>query len=314
MSKDTIQSVRVASIEAVARDVRLFRLAPLVPAQLTPAEAGAHIDVHLPHDRVRQYSLVVGIDSQHYVIAVKKDSAGRGGSLSMHGDVQVGQTLTIGAPRNLFPLVESSSISVLIAGGIGITPIWSMVLQRERLGLPFRLYYACRTQADVVFAEAIAQRSCAHLHLDEEEGRVLDVAAICADTPEDAHLYCCGPTPMLSAFKAATRARPSSCVHFEDFGSPPGPLSHPGFELHLARSGRSIVVEPGQRIVDAMRMAGESVTVSCEQGICGACESTVLEGEPEHGCKVLSADEREAGNTMMICCGGSRSAKLVLDL
>lgn len=306
--------VRVGAIEPLARGVALFRLAPVEPAGLAPAAAGAHVDVHLPGGLVRQYSLILGMDAAHYLVAVKKDAAGRGGSRAMHEQVLVGQELVIGTPRNLFPLVEDGSPAVLIAGGIGLTPLWSMALRLESLGQPFELHHACRSRADLVFAAQLLSRTNVHLHFDDEAQGVMDVAAICAAAPAEAHLYCCGPAPMLAAFKAATAGRPRERVHWEDFAGAAAGVPHAGFELHLARSRQVLQVRPGQRMVDALREAGASFTVSCEQGICGACETTVLDGEPEHGCQVLSPDEREAGATMMICCGGSRSQKLVLDL
>jgi len=308
-----LQRVRVAAVEPVARDVKLYRLAPSDPPLLAPATAGAHVDVHLHGGQVRQYSLLLGLDDRHYVIAVKRDAAGRGGSHAMH-EVSAGQMLAIGTPRNHFPLAEDGRPSVLLAGGIGITPIWSMLLRLEALGQPYELHYACRSRADVLFAADIARRPDVHLHLDDEAGGLLDVASACSRAPEGVHLYCCGPAPMLAAFKTATSTRPPNLVHWEDFGGAAGPLRHGGFELRLARSQRTLQVAPGQRIVDVMRAAGLPVAVSCEQGICGACETTVLEGRPDHGCQVLSPAEREAGSTMMVCCGGSQDARLVLDL
>lgn len=309
-----LNRVRVVSIEPVARDVRLYRLAPVEPARVMPAEAGAHLDVHLPGGLVRQYSLLLGLDEDHYLIAVKKEAAGRGGSKVMHDEVRVGQQLAVGVPRNHFPLADDSALSVLFAGGIGITPVWSMVLRLEALGRPYELHYACRSREDVIFAAEIARRAHAHLHVDDESGGFMDIAAACARAPDDAHLYCCGPAPMMAAFRAATGARSPQRVHREDFGAGTGPLPHRGFELRLARSNRTLDVLPGQRIVDALRGAGMQVAVSCEQGICGACETRVLDGRPDHGCQVLSPAEREAGDTMMVCCGGSRDALLVLDL
>ena len=307
---------KLAFITKVADDTSLFGFMPAQGSVFPPADAGAHVDVYLLGGMVRQYSLV--IDGQEppggYVIAVKKAPDSRGGSRALHEDTPVGTELELGLPRNLFPLVEDAPYSVLVAGGIGITPVWSMLHRLEALGRPFELHYACQTRASMAFAAELAERASVRLHIDEEAGTLLDIAAICARAPAGTHLYCCGPVPMLGAFKAATSHLPPGQVHVEYFAATHDAATGGGYEVELARSGMALLVPPGQRIIDVVRAAGVNVLVSCEQGICGSCETRVISGVPDHRDEVLSDEEKAENQTMMICCSGSRGPKLVLDL
>ncbi len=307
---------QLASITKVAADTSLFAFTPTQPAAFPPAEAGAHVDVHLPGGLVRQYSLV--IDGREppggYVIAVKKAPDSRGGSRTLHEDIPVGTEIELSLPRNLFPLAEDAAHSVLVAGGIGITPVWSMLHRLEALGRPLELHYASQTRASMAFATELAGNPSVRLHIDEETGTLLDIATICARAPAGAHLYCCGPLPMLSAFKAATAHLPPDRVHVEYFASDQEAATEGGYEVELARSGLTLRVPEGQRIIDVVRAAGINVLVSCEQGICGSCETRVITGTPDHRDEVLSDEEKAENLTMMVCCSGSRGPKLVLDL
>jgi tetrachlorobenzoquinone reductase len=278
--------------------------------------AGAHVDLHLPNGLVRQYSIANAQDERHrYVLGVKRDAAGRGGSRFLHDDLRVGTVLEVGGPRNNFPLVEAASHSVLIAGGIGVTPIVSMVARLRSLARPWELHYAVRRRSEAAFLdELLAGDGHVRLHVDEEQGGVLDVARIVGTAPEKAHLYCCGPTPMLEAFTAAASSRPAERVHLEYFSSAIAPAVESGFIVELARSKLRIEIPPGQTILDTLRARGFKVQSSCEQGICGSCETRVLAGEPDHRDLLLSDAEKATNEVMMICCSGSRSPILVLDL
>jgi vanillate O-demethylase ferredoxin subunit len=279
--------------------------------------AGAHVDLHLPNGFVRQYSIANSEDERdRYVLGVKREAAGRGGSRMIHDELRVGTVLQVGAPRNNFQLIETAAHSVLIAGGIGVTPIVSMVARLRSLGRSWELHYAVRRQSEAAFLDELrAGGGAIHLHVDEEQGGVLDVARLVGAASKEAHLYCCGPTGMLDAFTAAASARPAPSVHLEYFtASVPSPAVEGGFIVELARSKLQVSIPPGKTILEALRAHGVVVPSSCEQGICGSCETRVLEGKPDHRDLLLSDEEKAANEFMMICCSGSRSAVLVLDL
>jgi len=318
---ETLQ-VRVRSITWEAEGILSFDLRPMPPRhELPPFTAGSHIDVHLPNGMIRSYSLLGSQDErQRYLIGVNKDADSRGGSRYMHETLRAGDALTISAPRNNFALDESAPHSVFIAGGIGITPLWSMVRRLHALGRPWHLHYAARTRQNAAFVDALQAlraEGAGELHLSfdrEPGGRMLDLPGIVAALPPDAHVYCCGPLPMLDAFEQATAALSPERVHVEYFAARESADTAGGYSVELARSGRVIAVEPGHTILDSLRDAGIEPPYSCCEGVCGTCEVRVLEGVPDHRDLVLSNAEKAANDRMMICCSGSRSARLVLDL
>ena len=316
MTLDKPAALRLTAITYAAEQVHLYEFRPVSGTSVPAFTAGAHVDLHLPNGLVRQYSIANAQDERHrYVLGVKRDAAGRGGSRFLHDELRVGTVLEVGGPRNNFPLVEAASHSVLIAGGIGVTPIVSMIARLRSLGRPWELHYAVRRRSEAAFLdELLAGDGRVRLHVDEEQGGVLDVARIVGTAPEQAHLYCCGPTPLLEAFTAAISSRPAERVHLEYFSSSIAPAVESGFIVELARSKLRIEIPPGQTILDTLRARGLKVQSSCEQGICGSCETRVLAGEPDHRDLLLSDAEKATNEVMMICCSGSRSAVLVLDL
>jgi ferredoxin-NADP reductase len=204
---------------------------------------------------------------------------------------------------------------VLFAGGIGITPIWCMVQRLEELGRSWTLHYACRSRADMAFLSALEAMAGAQFHFDDESGgKFLDVGALVAAAPKDAHLYCCGPTPMLKAFETATANRPREQVHIEYFTPKQEAAKSGGFTVELARSGKEFVIPEGKIILQVLLDAGVDVDYSCELGICGACEQRVISGEPEHRDAILTEEEQASNTKVMICCAGCKSERLVLDL
>lgn len=314
--------VRVHAIISAAEGIHLFDLRPLA-GELPAFEAGAHVDVHLPNGIVRSYSLLNDAAERHrYVLGIKRDRASRGGSAWLHDSLRVSQRITIGAPRNHFPLDETAPHSVLIGGGIGITPLWCMVQRLEKQRLPWVLHYSARNRQSAALLdelEAFAGSSrIGQLSLNFGQGRGarrLDLGAVVREAPNGAHFYCCGPAPMLDAFHAACKGLPDERVHFEYFAPKEElTIAHGGFSVVLARSNRRVLVAKNQTILDALRGEGVSVPSSCEQGICGACETAVLQGVPEHRDLVLSPKERESNKVMMICCSGAKSPTLVLDV
>jgi vanillate O-demethylase ferredoxin subunit len=314
---DETIDVRLTAVHYGAAGTNLFEFRKVDGADLPPFTAGAHVDVNLPNGVIRQYSIASSqADRTRYLLGVKLEANGRGGSRFLHEQVRVGQVLTLSAPRNHFPLNESAALSILIAGGIGITPMLCMLDRLHTLGRDFRLHYAVRVREEALLGHVDANDSRVLPHVDSErQGQVLDIAGIVAAAPADAELYCCGPAPMLDAFEAACASRPAERVHLERFSAPDVVAATGGaYTVELARSKRSITVLPGRTLIQALQGAGIKVKVSCEQGICGTCETRVLAGTPDHRDSILSDSEKAANDTMMVCCGGSLSPTLVLDL
>jgi tetrachlorobenzoquinone reductase len=310
---------RLSKIEDVARDTKLYTFQRVDGARLPAYKPGAHIDLHLPNGLLRQFSLVVpASDPDSYTVGVKRDENSRGGSRYIVDQMKVGDQIKISAPRNNFPLVEDAEHVTLFAGGIGITPIWCMAQQLAALGRSWKIYYACRSRADMAFAETLEKfdGKLRHLHFDDEAGKVLDIAAAIAETPANAHIYCCGPNPMLKAFEAATATRPRNLIHVEYFtakeGAAEGKLG--GFWVELARSGEEYFIPEGKKVLEVLFDAGVDVDYSCELGICGACETKVISGIPEHHDSVLSEEEQASNEKVMICCCGCKTERLVIDM
>jgi len=311
---DTIE-MRLTAIVFGATKTNLFEFRPL-RGEVPRFTAGAHVDVYLPNGTIRQYSIASSTsDRARYLLGVKLEADGRGGSRCMHDELRVGQLLKIGLPRNNFPLAEDAALSIFIAGGIGITPIKCMIDRLQGIGRNFRLHYAVRARDEALFANELAGDRL-HLHVDAEHGgRVIDLDAIIAAAPQDAQLYCCGPAPMLAAFERACAGRPAKFVHLERFSAPDNAAATGGaYTVELARSKRTIAVKPNQTLLQALKAAGITIKTSCQQGICGTCETRVLAGTPDHRDMILSDDEKAANDTMMVCCSGSLGSTLVLDL
>jgi len=316
VNQSDLLHLRLSAIRYVARDTHAFELTSPDGGRLPDAAPGAHLTLSLPNGLSRQYSLVhAGPAPLRYEIGVKRDPVSRGGSVYMHDELRVGTILPVAVPRNNFPLQEDAARNVFFAGGIGITPIVAMLEHLAGLGRDRMLYYACRAREDAAFLPELRGVCTPHLHIDQEQqGRVLDVAAIISQLPRDTHLYCCGPGPMLAAFEAATAAWPRRQIHIEYFSAKEEPSKGGGFTVELARSGLEFQIPAGQSILQVLRAAGIDIASSCEEGVCAACETGVLGGVPDHRDSILSAAEKAANQTMMICCSGSKTERLVLDL
>jgi tetrachlorobenzoquinone reductase len=251
MTLERSVAMRLTAITYAAEQVHLYEFRPVSGTSIAPFTAGAHVDLHLPNGLVRQYSIANAQDERHrYVLGVKRDAAGRGGSRFLHDELRVGTVVEVGGPRNNFPLVEAAAHSVLIAGGIGVTPIVSMVARLRSLARPWELHYAVRRRREAAFLdELLAGDGHVRLHVDEEQGGLIDLAAIVRAAPAEAHLYCCGPAPMLEAFTAAARSRSAERVHLEYFSSAVAPAVESGFVVELARSKLRVEIPPGQTIL-----------------------------------------------------------------
>jgi ferredoxin-NADP reductase len=307
--------VRIADIREAARDTKVYEFRRADGKPLPAATPGAHVDIKLPNGLVRQYSLLTSeANPESYTIAVKRDPAGRGGSGYIHTELRVGQTLKIKPPRNNFPLADAEHV-VLIAGGIGITPIYCMVQQLVTQERSWKLYYSSRSRADMAFLDALSKHEPVQLHFDDEsDGKFLDIAKIVAEAPKNSHLYCCGPMPMLKAFETATADWPRAQIHVEYFAPKQEPAKAGGFVVELAKSKQEFVIPPGKTILEVLLDAGIYVDHSCELGICGLCETPLLSGTPEHRDAFLTDEQKAANNTVMVCCAGAKSDRLVLDL
>lgn len=308
--------LRIKSAGWEAPNILSYELRPLEGGELPPFTAGAHIDLTLPNGLVRSYSLVNPQSERHrYVITVQKDRASRGGSKWIHENFRAGDILTVNGPRNNFALDETAEKSIFIAGGIGITPILSMIERLSALGRDWELVYCSRTRSGTAFLESLEKQPQVRFNFDEEPGgKILDIAAAVKAAPANGHLYCCGPVPMLNAFEQATKDLARERVHTEYFTAKEPPAVEGGFKVVLAKSGREFTVPPGKTILDTLCDMGLDIPHSCTEGICGTCETRVLEGVPDHRDLILTERERASNKTMMICCSGSKSEKLVLDL
>lgn len=319
MANPEVHPVRVHAISYGTPNVNLFDLRPLHGASLPTFSAGAHIDVHMRVGMVRSYSLVNHPSEGHrYLLGIKREEDGRGGSKWMHEAARVGTVLEVSAPKNHFPLVETAQHTVLIAGGIGITPIWCMAQRLMEIGASWELHYRARSRSAAPLLEELEHHPVRkHVHLsftDDPLAGALDLTSIVSKCPVGSHFYCCGPTKMVDAFQNACSAIEADRVHFEYFGSREAPATEGGFTVRLARCGREFTVQPGRTILECLQDHGVAVPSSCLQGVCGACETGVLAGTPDHRDLVLSDAERASGKTIMVCCSGSRTSSLVLDL
>ncbi|CAN5147868.1 PDR/VanB family oxidoreductase [soil metagenome] len=314
-------SLQLRAIRYEAAGVSSFEFRHPEGGALPAFKAGSHIDLHLSNGMVRSYSLCNAEGETHrYVVGVNLDPVGRGGSAFVHGRLRVGDKVTIGVPRNNFALDEASAHSVLVAGGIGITPLWCMAQRLEAIGRDWTLWYAARSHAGAAFLEAlrefiaVSKHGKLHLHFDDQaQGRHLDLSTIVAAAPAGSHFYCCGPIPMLGAFEQATAALPDAQVHVEYFAAKEAAATTGGFKIELARSRKTLDVPAGKTILDVMLEAGIPVSYSCLEGVCATCETKVLAGECDHRDLVLTKEEQASNSVIMVCCSGSKSPVLVLD-
>ncbi len=306
--------LRVKAATWETPDIRSYELRALDGGELPPFTAGAHLDLTLPNGLIRSYSLVnPQSERRRYVIGVQKDRASRGGSAWLHEHLRPGDVLTVNGPRNNFALNEAAEKSIFIAGGIGITPMVSMTERLTSLKKDWELVYCARTRAAAAFVDVLKGK--VRFNFDQEPGgRVLDIAPVVGAAPENAHFYCCGPLPMLAAFEAATANLPRERVHVEYFTAKEPPSVAGGFKVVLAKAGREFAVPPGMTILETLLEAGLDIPYSCMEGVCGTCETRVIEGIPDHRDLILTEEEQAANRTMMICCSGCKSEKLILDL
>lgn len=315
-------AVRVARIRAEAEEVRSFQLVSANGDPLPPFSAGSHIDVHVAPGLVRQYSLCNGpADRDHYQIAVKREPESRGGSQAMHERINEGNVITIGAPRNNFALEQSARHHLLLAGGIGVTPLLSMARHLLAEGASFELQYFTRSIRHTAFHDVLSDARFAdhvkfHYAIEPDALRAY-LRKLLWHRPEGAHLYLCGPRPFMDLVETtAAPTWPPEAVHLEYFTADPMALAgaQGTFEVRLARSGGTYVIPAERSIVEALAEHGVQIETSCEQGVCGTCLTGVLEGVPDHRDVFLTDAEKAACDRMTPCVSRAKSALLVLDL
>ena len=305
--------VLVTDVRHEADDIQSYEFTFSSPAGWEPS-AGAHIEVYLPGGLVRSYSLV-GWSDRTCRITVAKDRNSRGGSKWMHHGLTVGDKLIISEPRNNFPLNESASDSLLIAGGIGITPIYSMAKRLDELGKPWRLHYFGRTPSAMAFVQELqGMHGTVVVRADDAHGGPPDLAPVILSASAETEVYCCGPVAMLQRFEELTRGVARERVHVEYFAAARPPDTRGGITVTLARRKKVIHVPVGKTILDAILDDGVDAACSCMEGHCGTCESAVLDGVPDHRDVFLTPEQKAKNDRIMICVSGALTPTLTLDL
>ncbi|MEU6375816.1 PDR/VanB family oxidoreductase [Streptomyces sp. NPDC046909] len=310
-------NVHVVSKAPLGANITRFTFQTAHEPQLGP-EPGAHLNVHLPGDLIRSYSLIDWDEATGEVsVAVKLEPDGRGGSIAMHA-LEVGDVVAVSGPRNNFPLDDRQDHPVLVAGGIGVTPLYSMARSLKAKGRPFTLHYLVRSRSQAVFAALLEELGLGdrlRLHCDDVDG-FMDFEALVRHHPADAHYYVCGPEPMLTAVQRACAGLGRGTVHFERFSAAPAVARHPdqAFEVVLDTTGAAYQVPEDKSILQVLKDAGHAIDYSCGEGTCGTCITDVLEGEIDHRDSILTQEEKLAGDCLCICVSRARSGRLVLDL
>jgi len=310
-----MMAVTVAGRRALTPSITEFTLEPADGITLPDYGPGAHISVQTPSDAMRRYSLVEpGHSPERYVIAVKREPESRGGSRSMHDDATIGTRLLVEPPENEFPLGKSDRY-LLIAGGIGVTPILAMARELARGDKPFEIIYCTRNAGETAYldemTEAFGDRLLVH-HDEGDPDRIYDFWDH-FEEPRNMHVYCCGPKPLMEEIKAVSGHWPEGRVNFEDFK--PVEIVRPddvAFDVELARSGRTVHVPADRSILEAVRDNGIATSSSCESGTCGTCKTKLIAGDADHRDMVLM--EEEKADHIMLCISRARSGNLVIDL
>lgn len=307
--------LRVERRDQVARDVIALTLTDPHGAALPPWSPGAHVDFEVHAGVVRQYSLCGDpTDPTRWRIAVLREQESRGGSAHLHAHAWPRSMLQVGAPRNNFPLVEAAHY-LLLAGGIGITPLLPMARELHTRGASWRLVYGGRNRSRMAFLDELGGYPQVEIVPQDERGP-LPVLQLLAEPAVSTAVYCCGPEGLLRAVETACAGWPENALHVERFRARPEPAAGTDepFEVQLTSTGQVLAVAAGQSILDVLHDAGVDVPSSCREGTCASCETGVVDGEIEHRDAVLTDAERRRGDTMMLCVSRSRSGRLVLDI
>ena len=310
----------VAQIETLTNAIAEFTLVGVDGASLPPYTAGSHIDIDLGDEiGQRSYSLIdwtaPPAAPAAYTIAVQREENGDGGSVRMHALAE-GDLITVSLPTNNFALAESTAPSVLVAGGIGITPIISLAALCRQSNTPFHIYYAGRTAAAMAYSSKIKADFNDHLSSHTDDCNPLPLDSLFKNLDAVTNIYLCGPAGLIEAAQSAASAAgvPTDHLHVELFDTPDARDTDAAFEVELSSTGEVHVIPPGQTIIEVLEAAGHDLMYDCQRGDCGICQTTVVSGTPDHRDVVLSADEKTAGDVMQICVSRAKSERLVLDL
>lgn len=315
MSARIIMKLKVVDVRDAGDRVRLLTLKHPLRPTLPPPSPGAHVDVRLPDGRIRHYSLCGDPDdATQYIIAVKHESEGRGGSRWIHENIGTGATLHVSAPRNHFALAAEADRHILIAGGIGITPMMAMAWHLMREGRPFEIHFCARSAAAAPLLQEMKERFSGHLHCyfsGDPAGRRFNPASALSNAGDGTHVYCCGPSRLVDSVRQATAAWPGGRVHVEKFApisqnTPPAP-----FAVSIASSGQTFNVPADRSALAVLRENGFQISSSCEIGVCGSCECGYLSGRVIHRDAVLDLDQQKS---KLLLCVSRAEAGLVLDL
>jgi ferredoxin-NADP reductase len=318
-ANDSWIHARIAKRVQVADDIVSLELVDADGARLPAFTAGSHIDIEIAPDLVRQYSLCNDPDDlSRYRLGILREPASRGGSIAVHDDLIEGRAMRISRPRNFFGLDETAPASILMAGGIGITPMLAMAHRLHAIGAPFELHYATRTRSRAAFLDELeggAFSEQVSAHFDDETGNPLDVAATLAASAAGAVLYVCGPQGFIDHVVDAAKFAgwTADRIHVEHFSAAPVITGAP-FEVVAQRSGRSFHIPCDRTILDVLNEAGIDVPSSCRSGVCATCMTTVLDGVPDHRDMVLTEGEKDSNALIAVCCSRSRTRQLVLDI
>jgi vanillate monooxygenase ferredoxin subunit len=321
MSNDALHSVVVAKKTIEAHNMASFELVPADGGELPAFTAGSHVDVTLPGGTVRQYSLANSPSERHrYLIGVWKDANSRGGSVALHEQINEGDTLTISEPRNRFEVPKDTKRAILIARGIGVTPLLSIADDLKRKNIPFELHYVFALMSPDSFkpmieASEFAENTKYYLE-STEAGQLFNAAAILSDQPEDTQLFICGADWWRETITkvAGQKGFSEDRIHVESFtGKLAPPKLDKVFEVKIASTGVVIKIPGDKTVTETLEAKGIKIPTSCEQGACGTCKVKVLEGEVDHRDKRLKDPERAEGY-FLACVSRSKGGQLVLDL
>lgn len=317
-------TLRVVEALAATTLVRIIRLARTDSEPLPPWEAGAHVNVTLPSGDTRSFSLVNARAETHamtqpreYLLGIRLESPSTGGSAYMHR-LAAGDTVTVTPPSNNFRLEPTSQEIVLVAGGIGVTPILSMAAHLHAAGHPYRFFYAGRSRDQLAFlkeAEALAG-SRLFVHADDEEGDVFNLPGLMSTLSGGEQLYLCGPKAMIDAgvAEAARLGWGDKRLRYEVFSKVAPQAGDTAFEVVLKSSGKSFTIPADKSILDVLIEAGVDPIYDCRRGECGICQVAVVEGEPDHRDHILSESERAGNKLMQVCVSRAKTTRLVLDI
>lgn len=319
MTSPTMTSARYELVAAGDETADVKRLIFRCRSGLVPDwQAGAHVRVALPSGGSRAYSLIrlPDLASDMIALGVLRETESTGGSIFMHG-LGTGEQIEITGPENHFPLGPHDAPALLIAGGIGVTPILSMADELARAGRPFEMHYAGRSEGKLAFVDAL-RAICGdrlHLHYDDQDN-ALDIKALLAGAADGAHAYICGPAGMIEAVRAEAKAQgwADERIHFELFTADQDDAQNTAFDVEIHSTGQVVHVPADKTIIEALEDAGLDPLYDCQRGDCGICQCDVIEGEPDHRDVILTDDEKASNTVMQICVSRAKTPKLVIDI